>query len=79
MVPQNIISTINNLVTAATAIGAAAVVLFIIVAGWQWLSSGGSDRGVQQAKSSLLNTGFGFAIIVMAQGLGTWLNSIVVR
>jgi hypothetical protein len=79
LVPTQITATITNLANIATVIAGAAVVLFIIMAGWQFMSAGGSSTGQKEAKQTLIYAAVGFAIVVLAQVLAQMLNTAIVH
>ena len=62
-----IIKVFNSLMTAGATLGVAATAFFIMLAGYQYLSAGGSVRSVEAAKSSLYNALIGFAIVIMCK------------
>jgi hypothetical protein len=62
-----IVKVFDTLMTAGAALGLAATGFFVMLAGYQYLSAGGSVRSVEAAKSSLYNALIGFAIVIMCK------------
>jgi len=62
-----IVKVFDALMTAGAAAGLGATGFFVMVAGYQYLSAGGSVRAVESAKSSLYNALIGFAIVIMCK------------
>ena len=57
----------DDLMTAGATLALAATAFFVMLAGYQYLSAGGSVRSVESAKSSLYNALIGFAIVIMCK------------
>ncbi|MDQ6673824.1 MAG: hypothetical protein M3069_24300 [Chloroflexota bacterium] len=55
------------LMTAGATLGLGATGFFVMLAGYQYLSAGGSVRAVESAKSSLYNALIGFAVVIMCK------------
>ena len=64
-----IVSLFNQLMTAGLALGAVVCAFFLMLAGYQWMTAGGSVRAVESAKSSLTHALIGFAIVVLCKVL----------
>jgi len=62
-----IVKVFDALMTAGAALGLGATGFFVMLAGSQYLSAGGSVRAVESAKSSLYNALIGFAIVIMCK------------
>jgi hypothetical protein len=62
-----IISIFNSLLTAGAGVGLAATAFFVMLAGYQYMSAGGSVRAVEAAKGSLYNALIGFAIVILCR------------
>ena len=62
-----IVSLFNQLMTAGLAIGTVVCAFFLMLAGYQWMTAGGSVRGVESAKGSLYNALIGFAIVILCK------------
>jgi hypothetical protein len=60
-----IVKVFIALITAGTAVSAAATAFFLMLGGFQYMSAGGSTRSVESAKSSLFNALIGFAIVIL--------------
>ena len=62
-----IISLFTQLLSVGAAVAAAVCAFFVMLAGYQYLSAGGSGRAVESAKSSLYNALIGFAIVILCK------------
>ncbi len=62
-----IVSVFNALLTAGAAVSLAATAFFVMLAGFQYMSAGGSVRAVESAKGSLYNALIGFAIVILCR------------
>ena len=62
-----ITNVFDALMTAGATLGLGATGFFVMLAGYQYLSAGGSVRAVESAKSSLYNALIGFAIVIMCK------------
>ena len=62
-----IVSVFNALLTAGAAVSLAATAFFVMLAGFQYMSAGGSVRSVESAKGSLYNALIGFAIVILCR------------
>jgi hypothetical protein len=62
-----IVKVFDALMTAGATLGLGATGFFVMLAGYQYLSAGGSVRAVESAKSSLYNALIGFAIVIMCK------------
>jgi len=61
---QNTITTIINLLSV---VGGVAAVIMIIVAGLRYVTSGGKEEGVKNAKNTILYAIIGLVIVALAQ------------
>ena len=55
------------LLTAGAAVALMATAFFVMLAGFQYMSAGGSVRAVESAKGSLYNALIGFAVVVLCR------------
>src|SRR5260370_18936563 len=62
-----IVKVFDSLLTAGAAVGFAATAFFVMLAGYQYMSAGGSVRAVESAKGSLYNALIGFAVIILGK------------
>ena len=62
-----IVKVFDSLLTAGAAVGFAATAFFVMLAGYQYMSAGGSTRTIESAKSSLYNALIGLAIVIMCK------------
>jgi hypothetical protein len=64
-----IVSLFNQLMTAGLAVGAVVCAFFLMLAGYQWMTAGGSVRAVESAKGSLTHALIGLAIVALCKVL----------
>ena len=57
----------DSLLTAGAAVGLTATAFFVMLAGYQYMSAGGSVRAVESAKGSLYNALIGFAVVILCK------------
>ncbi len=69
--PQ-IIGTIINVVLGFMGI---VLLFYVILAGWEWMSAGGDDKGVTTAKTRIKNAVIGLVIIVSAYAISNFVIS----
>ncbi len=62
-----IVKVFDSLLTAGAAVSLAATAFFVMLAGFQYMSAGGSVRAVEAAKGSLYNALIGFAIVILCK------------
>ena len=62
-----IVNLFTQLITAGAAIAAAACAFFVLLAGYQWMTAGGSVRAIEAAKGSLYNALIGFAVVILCK------------
>ena len=62
-----IVNLFNQLMTAGLALGAVVCAFFLMLAGYQWMTAGGSVRAVESAKGSLYNALIGFSIVILCK------------
>jgi hypothetical protein len=62
-----ILKVFDTLMTAGATLSLGATGFFVMLAGYQYLSAGGSVRAIESAKSSLYNALIGFAIVIMCK------------
>src|SRR5213595_3822720 len=62
-----IVAVFNSLMTAGAAVGLTATAFFVMLAGYQYMSAGGSVRAVESAKGSLYNALIGFAVVILCR------------
>jgi hypothetical protein len=62
-----IIKIFDSLLTAGAAVGLSATAFFVMLAGYQYMSAGGSVRAVESAKGSLYNALIGLAVVVLCK------------
>jgi len=69
MDPGPIINLFNQLITLGAAIALVVCAFFIMLAGYQYMTAGGSVRAVESAKGSLSNAFIGLAIAMLCRVL----------
>lgn len=74
-----ITGTINNLLTIATGLGLLLCAFFLSVAGFHFMTSGGSPSKIEASKSAAFNACIGFALVLSARVLANLINTAVVR
>jgi hypothetical protein len=62
-----IIKVFDSLLTAGAAVGLTATAFFVMLAGYQYMSAGGSVRAVESAKGSLYNALIGLAVVILSK------------
>ena len=62
-----IVNMFTQLITVGTAIALIVCAFFVMLAGYQYMSAGGSVRTIESAKSSLYNALIGLAIVIMCK------------
>ncbi|MGB0757569.1 MAG: hypothetical protein ACPGO5_03895 [Patescibacteria group bacterium] len=75
---QDIRLTVVNLIRVALGILGVIVLVIIIAGGFRWMTAGGNDDAIAQAKSIISAGIIGLIIIIVAYALTTWVfNSII--
>ena len=75
---QDIRTTIVNLIRVALGILGVIVLIIIIAGGFRWMTAGGNDDAIAQAKKIISAGIVGLIIIIVAYALTTWIfNSIL--
>lgn len=69
MDPRPIINLFNQLITLGSAIALVVCAFFVMLAGYQYMTAGGSVRAVESAKGSLSNAFIGLAIAMLCKVL----------
>ena len=62
-----IVNMFTQLITVGTAIALIVCAFFVMLAGYQYMTAGGSVRAIESAKSSLYNALIGFAIVILCK------------
>ena len=60
-------STITTIINLLSAVGGVAAVIVIVVAGLRYVTSGGKEEGVKNAKNGILYAIIGLVVIALAQ------------
>ena len=69
MDPGPIINLFNQLIALGAAIALVVCAFFVMLAGYQYMTAGGSVRAVESAKGSLSNAFIGLAIAMLCRVL----------
>ena len=62
-----ILEIFNALLTAGAAVALVATAFFVMLAGFQYMSAGGSVRAIEGAKGSLYHALIGFALVILCR------------
>ena len=62
-----IVRTFETLITVGAAVAAVTAAFFVMLAGYQYMTAGGSVRALESAKSSLSNALVGLAIVILCR------------
>ncbi len=62
-----IVRTFETLINVGAAVAAVAAAFFVMLAGYQYMTAGGSIRAIESAKGSLYNALIGFAIVILCK------------
>jgi hypothetical protein len=62
-----IVRTFETLINVGAAVAAVAAAFFVMLAGYQYMTAGGSVRALESAKSSLSNALVGLAIVILCR------------
>jgi hypothetical protein len=74
---QNFIDLLDNIVDWIFVIVLIGAVIFIVLAGWQFISGGGEPQGVSQARSKLLWAAVGIGVAVLSRGLIAAIRNLI--
>jgi hypothetical protein len=74
-----ITGTINNLLSIATGLGLLLCAFFLCLAGFKFMTSGGSPSGIEASKSAAFNAAIGFALVLSSRVLANLINTAIVR
>jgi hypothetical protein len=69
MDPAPIINLFDQLITLGSTIALVVCAFFVMIAGYQYMTAGGSVRAVESAKGSLSNAFIGLAIAMLCRVL----------
>jgi hypothetical protein len=62
-----IVRTFETLINVGAAVAAVAAAFFVMLAGYQYMTAGGSVRALESAKNSLSNALIGLAIVILCR------------
>ncbi len=66
---------VNNLINIMLGLGLGVTILYVMYTGFIYITAGGSPRQMEKAKSSLVNSLGGFALILLARVIATALQN----
>jgi hypothetical protein len=70
-----IVNLFNQLISLGTGIALVVCAFFVVLAGYQYMTAGGSVRAIESAKGSLYNAFIGLAIVMLARVLANLVGS----
>ena len=70
-----IVKVFDALLSAGAGVALVATAFFVMLAGFQYMSAGGSTRTTDAAKGSLFNAFIGFAIVILCKVLASLVGS----
>ena len=77
--PPEITQTFTNLLNIATGLGLLVCSLFLVFAGFSYMTSGGNPGAVERSKNAAFNAAIGFAIILSARIIAQLVQNAVVH
>jgi hypothetical protein len=72
---QQLPEMIGNIINVVLGLLGIVMVIYVILGGWKYMSSGGSDEGAKKGKTMLLNAVIGLAIILAAYSISSFVIS----
>jgi hypothetical protein len=73
----DLIALLENIVNWIFVVVLVGAVIFIVLAGWQFISGGGEPQAVSQARSKLLWAAVGIGVAVLAKGIIAAIRNII--
>ena len=74
---EKFLDVVDNIVDWIFVIVLIGAVIFIVLAGWQFISGGGDPQALSQARNKLLWAAIGVMVAVLARGLVTAVKAII--
>ena len=74
---KQFIDLLNNIVNWIFVVVMVGAVIFIVLAGWQFITGGGEPQNVTQARSKLMWAAVGIAVAVLSQGIKAAVINII--
>ena len=75
---QDIRTTVSQIIRVALGLLGIVAVVIILIGGFTWMTAGGNDERVGQAKKWIFSGIIGLAIILSAYALSTWvINTLI--
>lgn len=75
---QDVRETIARIINVVLGILGIVVTLIIIAGGFRWMTAGGNEESVAQAKKIISAGVIGLLIIIIAYALSTWIFSVII-
>ena len=75
---QDVRETIARIINVVLGILGIVVTLIIIAGGFRWMTAGGNEEAVSQAKKIISAGVIGLLIIIIAYALSTWIFSVII-
>lgn len=76
---KDVRTTIAQIIKVALGMLGIVAVVIILIGGFKWMTSGGSDEGATEAKSWIFNGVIGLAIILSAYALASFIMNQLVE
>jgi hypothetical protein len=73
----NFIELLENLVNWVFVVVMVGATVFIVLAGWQFITGGGDAQAVAQARNKLLYAAIGIVVAVLSRGIVTAVRSLI--
>ncbi len=75
---QDVRETISKIINVVLGILGIVVTLIIIAGGFRWMTAGGNEESVAQAKKIISSGVIGLLIIIVAYALSNWIFSVII-
>jgi len=76
---QDVRVTISRIINVALGILGIVVTLIIIAGGFRWMTAGGNEEAVAQAKKIISAGVIGLLVIIIAYALSTWIFGVILN
>lgn len=76
---QDVRETISKIINVVLGILGIVVTLIIIAGGFRWMTAGGNEESVAQAKKIISSGVIGLLIIIVAYALSNWIFSVIIN
>lgn len=75
---QDVRTTIARIINVVLGILGIVVTLIIIAGGFRWMTAGGNEEAIGQAKKIISAGVIGLLIIIVAYSLSTWIFNVII-